>query len=973
MGDIACERAVVRQEHRATDEGQLSIQVGEIIHVIERDESGWWGGYSERDPARRTGWFPGSQVEIIDDVMTPSPIPDANSPAHDAGDQLAAYGLDHGVSNASAGLQSSAPDRALQQHELQQQQQAPQQSPQQSPLQPLLTQGYPQQQQQQYQQQVQQGATEDDMTPRPPALRTVLTPNGRADIHALPTERSVWRQDSQGSTGRGAGGIRGRQADLLRGEGRQALDQSSGSGAFHGPLHRIASAPRDQHSAPRGCRAFAQTPPHGRLQGASGGGIGGAARSSPWQFGEARSDAAQRINPAAVLAPRNPSNGRVLLGPPAAVGQLHTPCWGQTQTPPDSSSPPRGTRQRAAVQPCVPSSSAASMHGATTPVPPIATSPEALDVDPNALSPSSLIAALNASAATTANLLTEAKAAELCQILSEMHQLSSSELRESQSRVTALEASVHKERACKAAFEEAARTEAAERGAALREVAALRRQLERERQESAAEKDQLRRRCEELTAHTSGQTEALERAQQRYRDQDKELQELRATATVWQGKHAKACGSDTAITLEGEQRARFAPDTTAGPRRMVSAPLTTDHASSASNQGVGMIRKLSKPRVSSDVTTHPAATTPPAPRGASATPGAAAALRASTCRGENPEATLPAAPGASAPGAAAAPGASAPQGENPQSTFPAFHSASAPGAAAAPGASAFRSERPQRAGLGADSIVACDTPALAVGACCLSPTASASAPACRTSASCAVGIGSSVATGTGQGGAKGPVRAPAAAASSLATPPRPRPKVIRLDLVGSTEGPSPDAAAPRQPGTDSILPPRAGAESPAVPYSWSPPTQFYNPYSQDSAASLDQACSAVSLVSLDQPCSSTGQSPPRQTLRRSPRGQHSPRGRREETPPSGNVRAKVSIFERRCSSDTPTKNRVPSSLKRGASGAPVATPFGTGGRQRRTGRSLSELPSGAAATSAEAPARGQGRSSRMRERPPANA
>lgn len=48
--------------------GQLSLKVGEIVYVLDRHESSWWGGHKEGDDL--TGWFPSSAVQPTDDQLT---------------------------------------------------------------------------------------------------------------------------------------------------------------------------------------------------------------------------------------------------------------------------------------------------------------------------------------------------------------------------------------------------------------------------------------------------------------------------------------------------------------------------------------------------------------------------------------------------------------------------------------------------------------------------------------------------------------------------------------------------------------------------------------------------------------------------------------------------------------------------------------------------------------------------------------
>lgn len=53
-------RAVVVKAHHATDDSQLELRLGDVVFVLEQDDSGWWGGH--KDGEDNTGWFPGSCV-----------------------------------------------------------------------------------------------------------------------------------------------------------------------------------------------------------------------------------------------------------------------------------------------------------------------------------------------------------------------------------------------------------------------------------------------------------------------------------------------------------------------------------------------------------------------------------------------------------------------------------------------------------------------------------------------------------------------------------------------------------------------------------------------------------------------------------------------------------------------------------------------------------------------------------------------
>lgn len=61
--DCECIRTMAVKKHEATDESQLNLKVNDIIIVLEKDETGWWGGHKENDD--KTGWFPGSCVRSI--------------------------------------------------------------------------------------------------------------------------------------------------------------------------------------------------------------------------------------------------------------------------------------------------------------------------------------------------------------------------------------------------------------------------------------------------------------------------------------------------------------------------------------------------------------------------------------------------------------------------------------------------------------------------------------------------------------------------------------------------------------------------------------------------------------------------------------------------------------------------------------------------------------------------------------------
>ncbi len=53
-------RALAR--YVGTEVGELSIDVGDIIRVLRKDESGWWEGECKG----RMGWFPSNFCQVID-------------------------------------------------------------------------------------------------------------------------------------------------------------------------------------------------------------------------------------------------------------------------------------------------------------------------------------------------------------------------------------------------------------------------------------------------------------------------------------------------------------------------------------------------------------------------------------------------------------------------------------------------------------------------------------------------------------------------------------------------------------------------------------------------------------------------------------------------------------------------------------------------------------------------------------------
>merc|ERR1719158_1128871 len=54
---------IVIEDHLEIAEptSELSLLKGDIVYVLERDASGWYGGH--KDGETMTGWFPGSKVK----------------------------------------------------------------------------------------------------------------------------------------------------------------------------------------------------------------------------------------------------------------------------------------------------------------------------------------------------------------------------------------------------------------------------------------------------------------------------------------------------------------------------------------------------------------------------------------------------------------------------------------------------------------------------------------------------------------------------------------------------------------------------------------------------------------------------------------------------------------------------------------------------------------------------------------------
>mmetsp|Transcript_117207 Transcript_117207/g.184361 ORF Transcript_117207/g.184361 Transcript_117207/m.184361 type:complete len:434 (-) Transcript_117207:184-1485(-) len=67
--DLEPVRTIVIKRHAATDSSQLDLYVNDIVFVLEKDETGWWGGH--KDGEDLTGWFPGFCVQALPEEKAP--------------------------------------------------------------------------------------------------------------------------------------------------------------------------------------------------------------------------------------------------------------------------------------------------------------------------------------------------------------------------------------------------------------------------------------------------------------------------------------------------------------------------------------------------------------------------------------------------------------------------------------------------------------------------------------------------------------------------------------------------------------------------------------------------------------------------------------------------------------------------------------------------------------------------------------
>eukprot|EP00746_Dinoflagellata_sp_MGD_P115843 gnl/MRDRNA2_/MRDRNA2_51822_c0_seq1.p1 gnl/MRDRNA2_/MRDRNA2_51822_c0~~gnl/MRDRNA2_/MRDRNA2_51822_c0_seq1.p1 ORF type:complete len:791 (+),score=201.67 gnl/MRDRNA2_/MRDRNA2_51822_c0_seq1:105-2477(+) len=149
--------AEVIEPHSATADGaQLQLVLGEVIQIVERDTSGWWGGMKS---SGQRGWFPASAVQELhpnDPRLRKSPTPKAalapNSTADTASAKTVPINEDASSQRIAPGLQHAHRHKSQQEQQHPQRQQHPQQQHVQAPKQ----QSYQEEGEQQHQQQNEQ-------------------------------------------------------------------------------------------------------------------------------------------------------------------------------------------------------------------------------------------------------------------------------------------------------------------------------------------------------------------------------------------------------------------------------------------------------------------------------------------------------------------------------------------------------------------------------------------------------------------------------------------------------------------------------------------------------------------------------------------------------------------------------------------------------------------------------------------------
>ena len=63
--------ATVVHEFKATDDGELTLHVSEVVHIKLKDKSGWWAGMKEN--GIKVGWFPAGCVREVPPMPTREP------------------------------------------------------------------------------------------------------------------------------------------------------------------------------------------------------------------------------------------------------------------------------------------------------------------------------------------------------------------------------------------------------------------------------------------------------------------------------------------------------------------------------------------------------------------------------------------------------------------------------------------------------------------------------------------------------------------------------------------------------------------------------------------------------------------------------------------------------------------------------------------------------------------------------------
>jgi len=93
-------------------ESQLALSIGDMLNVLEQDESGWWAGH--KDGSEITGWFPRTAVTSLFAPMPSSAAPLQSALATSDGRRVASP-LFAGRAGASRSSKPATPNKLLEQ------------------------------------------------------------------------------------------------------------------------------------------------------------------------------------------------------------------------------------------------------------------------------------------------------------------------------------------------------------------------------------------------------------------------------------------------------------------------------------------------------------------------------------------------------------------------------------------------------------------------------------------------------------------------------------------------------------------------------------------------------------------------------------------------------------------------------------------------------------------------------------------